>query len=331
MYVCTLFCWSLFVPLYPTYRSCFKEFRPPVFLRNRYLWHRLKDPEQGVLIGFFDPLPPFCQLPKTSFVYYLVYLAQPTRNTPLTKLFNVSPCHHVFSRWKISPCFRCFLGHWGPFCYNFSPSRLQQYRSVCPTNKETRRFGGKNKTRITPHQRLCRPHRRHWIDLHQARHSECGKSIEWIGLECIGELLWCCRTSVVGGHDRTTIWSCVVRQCQRKFLYGDRICQTINPSRTTRKHCECSFHPVTQARVKASQLCGVKSCHEDVQQSTCHWMVQIQYTLQLFVPWVFQNRNERWFFSIERGSKVLVKYPAKKVGFSGRIEWTTVVVGVRRK
>ena len=25
-----------FVPLYPTYRSCFKEFRPPIFLRNRY-------------------------------------------------------------------------------------------------------------------------------------------------------------------------------------------------------------------------------------------------------------------------------------------------------
>ena len=42
MYVCTLSCWSLFVPLYPTYRTCFKEFRPPVFLRNRYLWHRLK-------------------------------------------------------------------------------------------------------------------------------------------------------------------------------------------------------------------------------------------------------------------------------------------------
>ena len=27
---------SPFVPLYPTYRSCFKEFRPPIFLRNRY-------------------------------------------------------------------------------------------------------------------------------------------------------------------------------------------------------------------------------------------------------------------------------------------------------
>ena len=26
-----------FVPLYPTYRSCFKEFRPPIFLRNRYI------------------------------------------------------------------------------------------------------------------------------------------------------------------------------------------------------------------------------------------------------------------------------------------------------
>ena len=25
-----------FVPLYPTYHSCFKEFRPPIFLRNRY-------------------------------------------------------------------------------------------------------------------------------------------------------------------------------------------------------------------------------------------------------------------------------------------------------
>ena len=46
MYVCTLSCWSLFVPLYPTYRTCFKEFRPPVFLRNRYLWHRLKTQEQ---------------------------------------------------------------------------------------------------------------------------------------------------------------------------------------------------------------------------------------------------------------------------------------------
>jgi hypothetical protein len=29
--------WSLFVPLYPTYRSCFKEFRPPIFLRISYL------------------------------------------------------------------------------------------------------------------------------------------------------------------------------------------------------------------------------------------------------------------------------------------------------
>ena len=37
MYVCTMPYLSLFVPLYPTYRSCFKEFRPPIFLRNRYL------------------------------------------------------------------------------------------------------------------------------------------------------------------------------------------------------------------------------------------------------------------------------------------------------
>jgi hypothetical protein len=25
-----------FVPLYPTYRSCIKKFRPPIFRRNRY-------------------------------------------------------------------------------------------------------------------------------------------------------------------------------------------------------------------------------------------------------------------------------------------------------
>ena len=36
------------VPLYPTYRSCFKEFRPPIFLRNRYPWYlyRPKTQEQ---------------------------------------------------------------------------------------------------------------------------------------------------------------------------------------------------------------------------------------------------------------------------------------------
>ena len=31
MYVCTVPYLSPFVPLYPTYRSCFKEFQPPVF------------------------------------------------------------------------------------------------------------------------------------------------------------------------------------------------------------------------------------------------------------------------------------------------------------
>ena len=46
MYVCTMPYLSPFVPLYPTYRSCFKEFRPPIFLRNRYPWYRPKTQEQ---------------------------------------------------------------------------------------------------------------------------------------------------------------------------------------------------------------------------------------------------------------------------------------------
>ena len=32
-HVCTLLLLVSFLPLYPTYRSCFKEFRPPIFLR----------------------------------------------------------------------------------------------------------------------------------------------------------------------------------------------------------------------------------------------------------------------------------------------------------
>ena len=34
LYPCTL-------PTYPTYRTCFKGFRPPILLTNRYPWHRL--------------------------------------------------------------------------------------------------------------------------------------------------------------------------------------------------------------------------------------------------------------------------------------------------
>ena len=117
MYVCTMPYLSPFVPLYPTYRSCFKEFRPPIFLRNRYPWYRPKTQEQisstEPNIKYLqssqrrDSKPPFfnrtIELPKTPACSYFggLFSKMPNERHPPSGLPPLPPSsieHTVHTR-----------------------------------------------------------------------------------------------------------------------------------------------------------------------------------------------------------------------------------------